>query len=169
METKTPRKPRTTASGGSAKSPARARTTTRAKASPKKAVRTAPKRQRVPPAAPIPGIFPEPVAAVLKALSDKKIEDLCILKVDELVGYTDFFIIGTGLNLPHVQAMANAVTMTLKVPGDKGIPVEGLSTGQWVLVDAGDFVVHLFQPESRRFYALDDLWSDAPRLAYSDV
>ena len=156
-----------TAAAGKAKAPARPRTGSKAK--PALKTKSAPRKKPVKTlAAASPGVFPEGVAACLKALSDKKVEDLNILKVAELVGFTDYFIIGTGNSAPHVQAMADAVTVLLKVPNAKGVHVEGLATGQWVLVDGGDFVVHLFQPDSRRFYNLDDLWADAPRLTYTE-
>lgn len=109
--------------------------------------------------------LPEILEKVLKTLSDKKVVDLVLLDVDGLVSYADYFVIGTGNNTPHVSAMADAVGMLLKVPGVKGARIEGDSQATWVLIDGGDFVVHLFQPDARRFYALDDLWGDAARVS----
>ncbi|HNW33413.1 MAG TPA: ribosome silencing factor [Candidatus Ozemobacteraceae bacterium] len=108
--------------------------------------------------------LPELVEKVVKTLSDRKVVDLALLDVEGLVSYADYFILGTGNNTPHVQSMADAVAMLLKVPGVKGALVEGDSQSTWVLIDGGYFVVHLFQPDARRFYALDDLWSDAARI-----
>ncbi|HOT27088.1 MAG TPA: ribosome silencing factor [Candidatus Ozemobacteraceae bacterium] len=108
--------------------------------------------------------LPELLRNVLKALSDKKVVDPVLLDVEGLVSYADYFVLGTGNNTPHVQAMADAVARLLKVPGVKGARVEGDSQASWVLIDGGDFVVHLFQPDARRFYALDDLWGDAARI-----
>ncbi len=108
--------------------------------------------------------LPELLRNVLKALSDKKVVDPVLLDVEGLVSYADYFVLGTGNNTPHVQAMADAVARLLKVPGVKGARVEGDSQASWVLIDGGNFVVHLFQPDARRFYALDDLWGDAARI-----
>lgn len=108
--------------------------------------------------------LPELLQSVLKALSEKKVVDPVLLDVEGLVSYADYFVLGTGNNTPHVQAMADAVARLLKVPGVKGARVEGDSQASWVLIDGGDFVVHLFQPDARRFYALDDLWGDAARI-----
>lgn len=108
--------------------------------------------------------LPELLQNVLKALSDKKVIDLAVLDVEGLVSYADYFVLGTGTSTPHVQTMADAVAKLLKVPGVKGARVEGDSQASWVLIDGGDFVVHLFQPDARRFYALDDLWGDAARI-----
>lgn len=108
--------------------------------------------------------LPELLQNVLKALSDKKVVDLVLLDVEELVSYADYFVLGTGNNTPHVQAMADAVARLVKVPGVKGARIEGDSQASWVLIDGGNFIVHLFQPDARRFYALDDLWGDAARI-----
>ena len=104
--------------------------------------------------------LPESLERVLGVLLEKKVEELMVLDVESVVGYTDYFVIGTGNTSPHVQAMAEAVAMELKVPGNP-VPVEGKTDGTWVLVDQGDFLVHLFQPQARRFYALEDLWSES--------
>lgn len=108
--------------------------------------------------------LPDSLNKVLHALSEKKVDDLMVVDVSKLAGYTDYFVIGTGNSAPHVQAMADNVAAALKKPHGKGLHLEGLQTGTWVLIDCGDFVVHLFQPEARKFYALEDLWGDAPRV-----
>ncbi len=113
-------------------------------------------------------VIPEKLTQVLKVLCEKKVEDLLILDVANVVGYTDFFVIGTGMNGPHVQAMADAAAMVVKVKGKGGAHLEGLQTGTWVLLDAGDFVLHLFQPASRKYYALEDLWGDVPRVNFDE-
>jgi len=108
--------------------------------------------------------FSEELNEVLQAVADKKAEDLLVLDVSKIAGYTDHLVIATGKNAPQVQAMADAVAAILKRPNAKGVHMEGFSTANWVLIDGGDFVVHLFQPEARKFYALEDLWGDAPQI-----
>ncbi|NLI77914.1 MAG: ribosome silencing factor [Candidatus Riflebacteria bacterium] len=106
----------------------------------------------------------ERMRQVLTILDQKQVEDLVVLAVGDLVGYADYFLIGTGHSQPHVEAMADAVAAGLKIKGTRGIPVERDALSTWVLVDGGEFVLHLFQPEARKYYGLEDLWSDAPRV-----
>ncbi len=108
--------------------------------------------------------FSETIKIVIEALKDKKIENLSVLDVTGLVPYTDYFIIGTGNSAPHVQALADTVAKLIKVPNVGGVRLETDQTSNWVLIDGGDFVLHLFQPKARKYYNLEDLWEDAPRI-----
>lgn len=108
--------------------------------------------------------FPDRMQRVLEILKEKQVIDLVVLSVGKLVGYTDYFLIGTGRSQPHVDAMTDAVLDALKVKGARGLPVEKDPASTWVLIDCGEFILHLFQPEARKYYALEDLWSDAPQL-----
>ncbi|HET9229462.1 MAG TPA: ribosome silencing factor, partial [Thermoanaerobaculia bacterium] len=75
---------------------------------------------------------------------------------------TDFFLICTGTSERQVQAIADAVQEKMREEQVRPLHVEGYNRGQWVLLDYGDFVVHIFQEEPRRFYSLERLWGDAP-------
>lgn len=77
---------------------------------------------------------------------------------------TDFFVIASGTSDAHVRGIAENVIAELGRAGHDAHHVEGLPTGRWVLLDFVDFVVHLFHPETRSFYQLERLWSDAPEL-----
>ena len=102
--------------------------------------------------------------AALSALG-RKAEDLVILDVRELVSYAQFFIICHGHSSRQVSAIAEAVRSDLKAQADEvPLGIEGLETGRWVLVDYGDLVVHVFDEHLRRFYDLEALWIDAPRV-----
>jgi len=107
---------------------------------------------------------PESIKIVIEALKDKKVENLAVLDVTSLVPYTDYFIIGTGNNAPHVQTLADTVAKLIKVPNAGGVKLEADLTSNWVLIDGDEFVLHLFQPKARTFYNLEDLWEDAPRI-----
>jgi len=101
-----------------------------------------------------------------RAASDKKAVDIMALNVAELLVVTDYFVICTGNNALHVRSIADEVEDRLREEGGvKPIGREGETEAKWVLLDYGDFVVHVFQPEERDFYRLEKLWSDAPRLA----
>ena len=104
------------------------------------------------------------IAAI--AASDKKAEDIVAIDVHELLVVTDYFVICTGRNDRQVRVIADEIEDQLREKGGiKPIGREGADEGKWVLLDFGDLVIHVFQPEERDFYRLEKLWGDAPRLA----
>lgn len=98
------------------------------------------------------------------AAAEKKAFDVTAVRVAELLVVTDYFLIATGANDRQVKSIADAVEDALRAEGAKPIGREGERECTWVLLDYGDFVVHVFQPAEREFYRLEKLWSDAPRL-----
>jgi ribosome-associated protein len=105
------------------------------------------------------------VVAAARAAGDKKATDIIALEVGPLLVVTDYFLIATGGTDRQVGAIASAVEDALRDQGVKPIGREGERELKWVLLDYGDFVVHVFQPAEREFYRLEKLWSDAPRMA----
>lgn len=104
-----------------------------------------------------------------RAASDKRATDIVAIDVAELLVVTDYFVICTGNTDIQVKAIADEVEDRLRVEGGiKPIGREGLPEAKWVLLDFGDLVIHVFQPEEREFYRLEKLWSDAPRLELPD-
>jgi len=100
-----------------------------------------------------------------RAASDKRASDIVAIDVAELLVVTDYFVICTGNTDVQVKAIADEVEDRLREEGGiKPIGREGLPEAKWVLLDFGDLVVHVFQPEERDFYRLEKLWSDAGRL-----
>ena len=102
-------------------------------------------------------------------LDEKKGSDLVLLDVSELLWITDAFLICSGTSRPHVQSLAEDVELKLKGADRRPLRVEGKAEGQWVLLDYGEVVVHVFQPETRDFYGLERLWGDAPRLTWEPL
>ena len=100
-----------------------------------------------------------------QAADEKKAEDVVVLDVSELLVVTDFFVIATGRTNIQVRAIADEVEEQLRLHGEKAIGREGAGEDKWVLLDYGDYVVHVFQPDEREFYRLEKLWGEAPRLA----
>lgn len=98
------------------------------------------------------------------AAAEKKATDIVALYVAETLVVTDYFIIATGANDRQVHAIADNIEDALREAGAKPIGREGERELKWVLLDYGDFVVHVFQPDERGFYRLEKLWSDAPAL-----
>ena len=101
--------------------------------------------------------------AAVNAALDRKAEELLVLDLAAISDFTDHFLICNGTNERQVQAIADHVTRQLRDGGFKPLHVEGLRHGRWILLDyGGDMVIHIFLGETRRFYALERLWSDAP-------
>jgi ribosome-associated protein len=108
--------------------------------------------------------FDERIRHTLNAAWEKKALDLTVLDLREIASFTDFFVIATGTNKRQVQAISDGVVEQLKRSGTRAARVEGYQTAEWILVDYGDFVVHVFDEKARRFYDLERLWREARRI-----
>lgn len=98
---------------------------------------------------------------LVKFTLSKKAEDVLLLDLRKVTTMTDFFVICTGVSEVQVRAIADAVVEGCKKGGIEIYQVEGYEAGTWVLVDLIDVVVHIFQPEVRKYYQLERLWGDA--------
>jgi ribosome-associated protein len=108
----------------------------------------------------------EAAEAAASAVDDKKGLDVALLDVSSVIVLTDVFVIATGTSRRHVLSLAEEVEARLSALDRKPLRREGLEDAGWVLLDFGDIVVHLFDTETRRYYDLERLWRDAPRLAF---
>ena len=99
---------------------------------------------------------------------EKKAEDPIILDVSKLCSFTDYFVIISGQSTRHVQGLAEALEAELRSKRLATSKSEGLQEGIWVLLDFNDVVVHIFYSESRKFYDIEGLWHDAPRISLDD-
>ncbi len=99
-----------------------------------------------------------------RAAADKKAFQIVGFEVSDLTSYTDSLLICSGASDRQVAAIANAVQRQLKETGRRPLHVEGERGADWVLLDYGEFVVHVFTEERRTYYGLDGLWGDAPKL-----
>jgi ribosome-associated protein len=107
------------------------------------------------------------VKEAVAAADDRKALDLRVLRLREVSDFTDYFLICSGTSERQVQAIANAIEERLRAEHVRPLHVEGYNRGQWVLLDYGDFVAHVFTEEPRSFYALERLWGDAPDVTAS--
>jgi len=107
----------------------------------------------------------ERICTALRAASDKKALEIVVLDLREIASFTDFFVITSGTNVRQVKAIADEVVEQLKKHGTRAARVEGYSTAEWVLVDYGDFILHVFEDKARKFYDLERMWRDAARVA----
>lgn len=98
------------------------------------------------------------------AALDKKAVDLVVLDVGVLTSIADYLVICTGRSDRQVQAIAQAIDGQLREDGERPVAIEGMSRGQWVLMDCGDVIVHVFYKPVREFYDLERLWEHAPQV-----
>ena len=107
----------------------------------------------------------ERVRTALFGASEKKALDPVVLDLRAVANFTDYFLIASGTNIRQVQAIADEVVERLKKQGVRPLRIEGYGAAEWVLLDYGDFIFHIFEEKSRRFYNLERLWRDAGRVA----
>jgi len=104
------------------------------------------------------------IGIAARAAMDKKAFDLVGLEVGDLTSYTDCFLLCSAAGERQVGAIADAIVRRLKDAGSRPLHKEGAGRSDWVLLDFGDMVVHVFTEDRRAYYGLDSLWGDAPRL-----
>jgi len=105
--------------------------------------------------------------AAARAALEKKAEEVVVLDLRGVSGYTDFLVIGSGTSDRQLETIADGVEKELKAQGHRVVGSEGQRGGRWVLLDFGDVVVHVFHQDERMHYDLDGLWADAPRIEVS--
>jgi len=110
----------------------------------------------------------EIIKEAIKILDEKKAENIVTLDLKKLTTITDFFIIATANSVIHLQTLAKELVHSLKKT-EKIIPFNPLSETdtKWILIDYGDFIVHLFLEETRQYYNLEELWFEAKRINFS--
>ncbi len=101
---------------------------------------------------------------VTRAALDKKAYDLVVMEVRDLTSIADYFVICSGRSDRQVQSVAQGIEEQLAQASISPLSVEGANRGHWVLMDFSDVIVHIFYEPVRRFYDLDGLWVDAPRV-----
>lgn len=99
-----------------------------------------------------------------RAAIDKKAENLKILDLTQISGFTDYFVICSGMSDRQVQAISDSIEAAMLTQEHEAISIEGYGDGRWVLMDFGDVVIHVFLDALREYYDLENLWADAPRV-----
>ncbi len=112
--------------------------------------------------------LPADLKLAIACAQDKQAIDLTVLDLRNASAFTDFFVVCTGANTKQVQAIADAVQAGLKAAGQPAALVEGYSRGEWILLDYFTFIVHVFLPAQRTFYALERLWGGAESIEVSE-
>lgn len=107
----------------------------------------------------------ERILKALHAASDKKANNTVVLDLRDIASFTDYFVITSGMNERQVQAISDEVFEKLKRDGSPAARVEGYKRAEWILLDYGDFVVHVFEDKARKFYDLERLWRESKRVS----
>ena len=109
--------------------------------------------------------FPPQVQSAIDAAHDRKGSDVVVLDLRPADGFTDYFVIVTGQSTRQIQAISDAIQGSLSENGVKPAHIEWGDRAGWILLDYFDFIVHIFNAETRAFYALERLWGSADRIA----
>lgn len=105
----------------------------------------------------------------IHALEDKKAEDICVIDISEVSVIADYFIIASGSNRNQVHTLCDNVQETLGRAGYPERQTEGYQTANWILLDFGDLIVHIFDRENRRLYDLERIWRDGRQMELQDL
>jgi ribosome-associated protein len=108
------------------------------------------------------------IGEIVAILEDRKAEDIVVMDLRKLASFTDFFVLATAVHQKHVEALRDHLIEKMKGFGIQPVQVEGAGTA-WNILDFQDVIVHLFDSPTRRFYDLDHLWLDAPRVPLKRV
>ena len=116
-----------------------------------------------------PKATPDAIAAArlaAVAIDEKKGEDITLLDLSGLLVVTDVFVVASGTSNRHVRTLVDDAEEALRELDRRPIRREGVESGEWVLLDYGDVVIHVFDKETRAYYELERLWADAPRIEF---
>ncbi len=111
----------------------------------------------------------EKLKLIVKTAIDKKAENPVIIDLSKVSSLTDYFVILTANSDIHARTIVDEIRKKLKEKGITPISVEGYEIANWILLDFGDVIVHVFKPEVRELYALEHLWMDAPRVSVESI
>lgn len=99
-----------------------------------------------------------------RVAADNKAKDIAVLDLRGLTPLYDYFVIATGGSRRQIHTLAEEIDAAYRAEGDVRLGIEGYQASKWVVQDYGDVVVHVFDPDTRSYYSLEDLWADAPRV-----
>jgi ribosome-associated protein len=121
-----------------------------------------PRTRKVPIADPVLAPAPPELWRVaVHAAEAKQAKDIRILDLRALTAFADYFILASGSNTRQIQAIADEVQQQLKKAGDRALSLEGYDNAEWILMDYGDYLVHIFSEKARAYYDLERLWREA--------
>lgn len=104
-----------------------------------------------------------------RVAGDNKARDILVLDMRGQTPLYDYFVIATGTSRRQIHTVAEEVDAAMRAEGEQRLSIEGYEASKWVVQDYGDVVVHLFSPEARQYYRLEELWDDAERVAWERI
>ena len=110
--------------------------------------------------------LPREVKISIKASQEKKGEDLIVLDLRGISSFTDYFVIMHGNSTRQNLALQESIEKELKKEKTVPLSIEGKELGEWILMDYGSFIIHVFSERAREYYSLEKLWGDAHKLSY---
>jgi ribosome-associated protein len=113
---------------------------------------------------PLVAVAEERACLCARVAADNKARDIVVLDMRGITPLYDFFVLVTGTSRRQIHTLAEEIDAALHAEGDKRLSIEGYEASRWVVQDYGDVVVHVFDPETRTYYAIEELWADAPRV-----
>jgi ribosome-associated protein len=117
---------------------------------------------------PTPSAAPGVERAVLcaRVAEDNKARDVVVLDMRAITPIYDYVVLATGASRRQIHTLTEEIDAALRGQGDRRLTIEGYEASNWVVQDYGDLVVHVFDPETRTYYGLEELWADAPRVEW---
>ncbi len=101
-----------------------------------------------------------------RVAEDNKARDVLVLDMRGITPIYDFVVLATGASRRQIHTLTEEIDAVLRAQGDRRLTIEGYEASNWVVQDYGDLVVHVFDPETRTYYGLEELWADAPRVEW---
>jgi ribosome-associated protein len=106
----------------------------------------------------------ERAALCARVAEDNKGQDVVVLDMRGITSLYDFFVLASGVSRRQIHTITEEIDAALRGEGERRLSIEGMEASRWVVQDYGDVVVHVFDPETRAYFALEELWADAPRV-----
>jgi len=101
-----------------------------------------------------------------RSAEENKAKDVVVLDMRRITPLYDFQVLATGASRRQIHTLAEEIDAAMAAAGEKRLSIEGYQAGRWVVQDYGDVIVHVFDPDTRLYYALEDLWADAPHVEW---
>ena len=102
----------------------------------------------------------------VRAAEEKQAKEIRVLDLRDITAFADYFVIASGANTRQIQAVVDEVEQQLKKAGERPLSIEGYDNAEWVLMDYGDYLVHIFSEKARAYYDLERLWRDGKVVDY---
>ena len=115
-------------------------------------------------ATPLTTVASERACLAARVAQDNKGKDVVVLDMRAITPLYDFFVLATGISRRQTHTLAEEVDAALRAEGETRLSIEGYEASKWIVQDYGDVVVHVFDPDTRSYYGLEDLWADAKRI-----